>query len=205
MSRAVPPLAVWVALLACAPAARAAAPAPDTEVPEILAAAPRSKEAGVPQQPGRQSAIEADSTALPAVAPLRWTSSAELTGHSYRWSLSRGALDIAMRFDAPRSATGAEDFSTQPPTPIGSNLPAISVGWRLPTPSHALAASTLLERAMDSARAESYGNKIGVEWKPAESQVNFLREGLGIRLDGNNRMTVRLRKGLLGLYMHRKF
>ena len=58
---------------------------------------------------------------------------------------------------------------------------------------------------MESARAESYGSKIGVEWKPAEPEINFLREGLGIRLEGNNRMTVRLRKGMLGIYMHRKF
>jgi hypothetical protein len=29
--------------------------------------------------------------------------------------------------------------------------------------------------------------------------------GLGIRLDGDDRMTVRLRKGVLGIYMQRKF
>ena len=74
------------------------------------------------------------------------------------------------------------------------------------TSGSAPSASTLLERATGGGgAAASYGSKIGLEWKPAQSQVNFLREGLGIRLDGNDRMSVRLRKGVLGIYMHRKF
>jgi len=51
----------------------------------------------------------------------------------------------------------------------------------------------------------SYVSRIGLQWKPPQSQVNFIREGLGIRLDGDNRMTVRLRKGVVGVYMQRKF
>ena len=139
-----------------------------------------------------------------ASPPTRWASSAELVGRSYRWSLSRGALDLGMRFDAPRSATQAANLGA-PLSPVGTELPALSLGWRLPASGRAPSAGTLLERAMESARGESAGSKIGVEWKPAEPQINFLREGLGIRLEGNDRMTVRLRKGMLGIYMHRKF
>ena len=62
----------------------------------------------------------------------------------------------------------------------------------------------LLSRAT-GLRNDAYVSKVGLEWKPAQSQVNFLREGLGFRLDGNDRMTVRLRKGVIGVYMHRKF
>ena len=191
-----PPLAVWFAALACISlhAAHAAEPLLVPVVDESAAAAVAGERIA--------SALEVESAE--ASPSTRWTSSAELAGRSYRWSLSRGALDLGLRFDAPRSATHAASLGA-PPSPVGAELPAISLGWRLRGPGHGPSAGTLLERAMESARAESYGSKIGVEWKPAEPEINFLREGLGIRLEGNNRMTVRLRKGMLGIYMHRKF
>ena len=191
-----PPLARWFAALAwfAIQAAHAVEPLSVSVVDE----------SGAPAVAGESIASAVQIESAEASPSARWTSSAELVGGSYRWSLVRGALDLGMRFDAPRSAAQAVNLGA-PPSPVGAELPAISLGWRLPASGHAPSAGTLLERAMESARAESSGGKIGVEWKPAEPQINFLREGLGIRLEGNNRMTVRLRKGMLGVYMHRKF
>lgn len=133
---------------------------------------------------------------------MRWSSSAELSGGSYRWTLSRGPFDMGMSFDAPGRTGRAFDFRSAPAGPVVSVLPSFSLGLRRASPP--APAGTLLERSSPS-RTETYVSKLAVEWKPAESQVNFLREGLGIRLDGSDRMTVRLRKGVLGIYMHHKF
>ncbi|MEP7056183.1 MAG: hypothetical protein ABI809_00210 [Caldimonas sp.] len=139
-----------------------------------------------------------DSVALPS----RWSSSAEQTGRNYRWALSRGALDIGMSFDAQGRNGRAYDFRSETGGPVASSLPSLSLGLRR-TPVQPTSASTLLARAAGS--SDSYLSKVGVEWKPAESHVNFLREGLGFRLEGSDRMTVRLRKGVLGVYMHHKW
>jgi hypothetical protein len=48
-------------------------------------------------------------------------------------------------------------------------------------------------------------HRIGIEWKPAESQLMFVRDGLGMRLGGDDRLTMRLRKGTLSIYMKRQF
>ena len=146
-----------------------------------------------------QSRLATDATPT----PIRWSSTAELVGNSYRWSLSRGSLDFGLRFDVP--ANGQRSFDARPdlPGPIVSTWPSVSVGVR-----HGAGQSwrgTLLDRAMAASAGDTYVSKVGVEWKPAESRMNFLRDGLGIRLEGNDRMTVRLRKGVLGIYLHRKF
>lgn len=144
--------------------------------------------------------------ATDTTAPLRWTASAALVGQSYRYSLQRGPLDIGVRLAAPASSGRPQDGRGFEPVavPFPAQLPAISLGLQrgAGTPWER---GSLLERAMNPARSESYASKVGVEWKPAEPQVHFLREGLGLRLDGNDRMTVRLRKGVVGIYMQRKF
>jgi hypothetical protein len=146
------------------------------------------------------------SDTIEATAPLRWTASASLVGQSYRYSLQRGPVDIGVRFATPASSGRPQDARGFEPSaaPYQSQLPAISLGLQRGSGPQ-WERGSLLERATNPSRGENYSSKVGVEWKPAESQVHFLREGLGLRLDGNDRMTVRLRKGVVGIYMHRKF
>jgi len=108
-----------------------------------------------------------------------------------------------MNFPMPAQDGRRGDLRADNVGPLVPTLPSLSVGLR--REGQAPTASTLRDRSTGSASSASYVSKIGLEWKPPQSQVNFLREGLGIRLDGNDRMTVRLRKGVLGLYMQRKF
>jgi len=51
---------------------------------------------------------------------------------------------------------------------------------------------------------ESTVSKVGIEWKPAQSQV-FFNGGVGVRLTGDDSVVMRLRKGTLGLYVKRSF
>lgn len=147
--------------------------------------------------------VEAENNHALADSP-RWIASTEISGGSYRWSLSRGPFDIGLHMPAAASSHRGAEFRFEPA--IGQAnfvLPSFSVGLKQAS-SNPQSASSLLARA-GGAGTESGVSRLGVEWKPAQSQVNFLREGLGFRLDGSDRMTVRLRKGVLGVYMHRKF
>jgi hypothetical protein len=122
---------------------------------------------------------------------------------AYRWSLSRGAVDVGLRFEPRPSAVMPVDARFDSAAPAGSTLPALSLGLR----SFSAAPdsrSSLAERAMGASPALSSVSKVAVEWKPAQSQV-FLRQGLGIRLGGDDKLTMRLRRGSLGIYMQRNF
>lgn len=158
----------------------------------------------IAQRPGAEEREVASVPDAPVATPT-WSTSAGFSGRSYQWSASRGALDIGMNFEASDRAGRPFDFRSETSGPMVATLPSLSIGLRQSAAGQAVPARTLLERALNSANAEAYVSKIGIQWKPAELQVNFLRDGMGIRLDGNDRMTVRLRQGVLGLYMQRKF
>jgi hypothetical protein len=149
-----------------------------------------------------QASGEADPALASSAAPApRWSASGLAERGSYRWSLSRGALDLGVRFEPRVAAALPIDARYDSAAPLGATLPSISVGLRsiaAPAP-----ADSLIERALgsDSPGEES---KVGIEWKPAQSQV-FIRQGLGVRLGGDDRLVMRLRKSSIGIYMHRTF
>ena len=138
---------------------------------------------------------------VPAAASTRWLTSAELNGHAYRFSLARGELDLGMTFDTPTRASHPQDVRIDAQGPVLSTLPSVSLGLHH---AHELPASSLLARATAAAKPDSE-SRVGIQWQPAQSQVNFLREGLGMRLDSNESITMRLRKGLFGVYLQRRF
>lgn len=133
---------------------------------------------------------------------LHWSTNAEYSGGDYRWALSRGALDIGLRFDTPARSGPAYVPRLDAAGPIVSNLPAVSLGLRAAA-SGSDNTGSLLERAAGS--APSTTRSVGIEWKPAQSQLMFIRQGLGIRLSGDDRLTMQLRGGTLGIYMRRDF
>ena len=214
------PLAL-AALVACAFPCHAdesaVATAPDSASPMVVAdgemVAPRApshptgnpvsaralQADGALPEPAAPRAVEE-----PPPAPLRWTSSAQLVGSAYRLSLSRGPLDIGMSFDTPARTSRPLDPRIDTQGPVMSTLPSVSLGFRQGGRESATAGS-LLARATSHADNGDYTSKVGIQWKPAESNVSFIREGLGFRLDGNERVTMKLRKGMLGVYMQRKF
>ncbi len=148
-----------------------------------------------------EAAQSQDAAAVPELpaAGARWSLSGAATERGYRWSLTRGAIDLGLRFDATHPANARTNSAAAP----GVTLPALSLGLRRVS-AGPLSASSLTERALGSAAALPYVSKVGIEWKPAQSRV-FVNQGLGLRLGGDDRLTMRLRKGSLGLYMKRDF
>jgi len=81
-------------------------------------------------------------------------------------------------------------------------LPALSFGLRsvrAPAP-----ASHLVDRTVGSDTALPSVSRVGIEYKPAQSRV-FVNNGVGFRLGGEDKLTMRLRKGSLSLYLKRDF
>ncbi len=148
------------------------------------------------------AAIEVAS-ADPVPESVRWSASGETADGGYRMSLSRGAVDLGMHFEPRIAALGPIDARSDNPAPPRSVLPALSFGLRRVSAGPA-PASSLVERALGSNASVPYLSKVGIEWKPVRSQV-FLNQGLGFRLGGDDRVTMRLRKGSLGLYYKRNF
>ena len=122
---------------------------------------------------------------------------------AYRWELSRGALDVGLRFEARAAAVLPINARFDSAAPAGSTLPALSLGLHRLSEGPAPAGS-LVERALGSATAAPSVSKVAIEWKPAQSQV-FFHQGLGFRLAGDDKLTMRLRKGSLGVYMQHRF
>jgi hypothetical protein len=144
------------------------------------------------------------SSTLPAPAPaLHWSASGVAERGGYRWSLSRGALDLGMRFEPRPALARTLDGRYDSAAPPGVMLPALSFGLRsvvaAPAPANSLA-----ERVLGSSTSVQEVGKIGIEWKPAQSQV-FFNQGIGVRLNDDDRLIMRLRKGSLGIYMQRGF
>jgi len=154
-------------------------------------------------------ALEADPAAAEpsdASGRSRWASSYDVSKSDYRLSLGRGALDVGLRVEARgvpvRSVDSRFDAAT-PGVPLVADLPSLSIGLRSMSLKNDGAAGSLVDRAFGGG-GEAFVSKVGIAWKPAQSRV-FLNQGLGIRFDGDDRLTVRLRKGSLGLYMQTTF
>jgi hypothetical protein len=144
----------------------------------------------------------ATSTLPTPVPALRWSASGVAENGGYRWSLSRGALDLGMRFESRPALARTLDARYDSAAPPGVMLPALSFGLRsvvgAPAPANSLA-----ERVLGSTSVQEV-SKIGIEWKPAQSQV-FFYQGIGVRLNDDDRLIMRMRKGSLGIYMQRAF
>ena len=120
-------------------------------------------------------------------------------------SLSRGKLDLGVGFDAPTHpamATSTMLHSTDPSRPIVPTVPTLSVGLRSTTAG--ATPNSLIERATDAATPPSSTRRVGLEWKPTPSRV-FVRGGLGLRLSGDDQVTMKIRSGRVGIYMKSTF
>jgi len=193
----------WALLLLAALPVRAnepaAAPAEASGAPAEPVAADRPA-AAKPEPPLVVDATawrEPSSRSKPA---KRWTASAEVDSNSYRVSLSRGKLDMGLGFDAPVGAATRTARSVDPAGPIVATLPSLSLGMRRDTAGPP--PSSLIERASADGTTPSSSQRVGLEWKPASSSI-FVRGG--VRLTGDDRVTMKLRSGRVGVYMKSTF
>ena len=84
----------------------------------------------------------------------------------------------------------------------------VMVGWRQRVGSTS-AVYADASHAASMASAEGVGRhtdaKVGVEWQGASSRLGFENGKLGFQFDSGYRMSLRLRKGLVGVYLRGHF
>ena len=153
-------------------------------------------------EPASVGAADEGASTDAAPAAAQWTAIGESSNAGYRVSLARGAIDVGLDFQRRLAAVRAGDARYDSAAPPGAMLPAVSFGLRsvvAPAP-----AGNLVDRALSANAEVPVVSRVGVEYKPAQSPV-FLNQGLGFRLGGDDKLTMRLRKGSLGIYLKRNF
>jgi hypothetical protein len=142
-----------------------------------------------------------------AATGARWASSHDVSSSDYRLSLGRGSLELGIRLEARAAGVRVPDSRLDgglPGAPLVADLPSFSIGLRSTAIKSNAVPSSLVDRAFGNGGGETVVRKVGIAWKPAQSRV-FLNQGVGIRFDGDDRLTVRLKKGSFGLYMQSTF
>jgi len=144
----------------------------------------------------------------------------EMGGLSYRWWLRRGRADIGVGVGtvgylvSPIEGLGASPHSPGPhshvyagPHTLVHTAPTVTVGWRYQVDDRSMVFADALQarRSYADDRSEVYSTKVGMEWKERKSRVGFEQGKLGIQFDSGLRMSLRARKGGLGLYLRSQF
>jgi hypothetical protein len=137
----------------------------------------------------------------------------ELNELSYRWWLSTERADVGL-------GLGTVSYGLRPMGGLralpgeaiddASKLIAtgtvLTLGMRYRTSTHsAIFADAAGVRGLGLGNGDVLVGKVGVDFKLAQARWNIAYGGLAFRLDGDTRMTLRVRKGGLGLYMRHSF
>ena len=132
----------------------------------------------------------------------------ELSELNYRWWLSSGRAGVGLGLGAvtyglspTRGLPGV--FGDESSTVLVTGT-VLTLGMRYRTSAHSvLFADAAGVRGLE--RGDAVVGKVGVDFKLAQSRWNVSYGGLGMGLTGDTRMTLRVRKGGVGLYMRSSF
>ena len=198
-------LAAIALLLASSPARAddsSAAGTAETAAVTVASAAPTvpAADRAAPQRAEPPLVIDPREYVSPSRPSKPWITRGEVDSGSYRASFSRGKLDMGVGFDAPVGVATRTARSVDPASPIIPTVPSLSVGLRDDTAG--APPSSLLARATAEGTAPAASRRVGLEWKPAQSSV-FVRGG--VRLTGDERVTMRVKGGRVGVYMKSTF
>lgn len=133
----------------------------------------------------------------------------ELAEFSYRWWASSGRADVGIGLGAVNYVarpTAVVGFIGDGASPVLASGAVLTLGLRYRTSERsALFADASGVSGLHLDNGEAVVGKVGVEFKAAQSRWNIAYGGLGLRLAGDTRMTLRLRHGGLALYMRSSF
>lgn len=193
--------AIALLLLASSPARADESPAAITAV-AVAGAAPTvpATDRAAPERAEPPMVIDPREYVSPSRPSKPWITRGEVDSGSYRASLSRGKLDMGVGFDAPVGVATRTARSVDPASPIIATVPSLSIGLR--SDSAGPPPSSLVARATGEGTAPAATQRVGLEWKPAQSSV-FVRGGL--RLTGDERVTMRVKGGRVGVFMKSTF
>jgi hypothetical protein len=136
----------------------------------------------------------------------------DMTELNYRWWSTRGRTDVGvglgsvMLVERPTEMLSARPGveGASPMTTASGTVLMLGLRYRA-SPHAALYADASNVRGLGLNNDDRVYGKVGVEFKAARSKWNIAYGGLGYKLDGDARMTLRLRRGGLGIYMTSAF
>lgn len=171
---------------------------------EAVAAAPGDFHAAISVERIESMLPFGDAGAVPArdaqARPLN-----EVDGVALRWWLRRGRADFGLGLGTLGYRIAGTE-SSGAPLALAWGTSTLVVGWRW-----SMGERSLLYADATGARAPGWGpdlyqTRVGVEWKTRSAPLGFERGALlGVRFDSGYRMTLRPRRGGLGIYLRGQF
>jgi hypothetical protein len=134
----------------------------------------------------------------------------EATEVGYRWWISRGRADLGLGLGtlaySVRPITGAAGLLPEAPANVVGSGTVLTLGMRYRTSDRSsLFADAASWRGAGIGGGDGVAGKVGIEFKSAQSRFNIAYGGLGLKLAGDARMTLRMRRGGLALFMRSTF
>ena len=132
----------------------------------------------------------------------------ELGGVSYRWWLSHGRSDVGVGVGALGRVITPPPGVVDGGTSLAGSVPTVTLGWRYRVSNDSVVfADASGARGLGLNGTGNYVNtKLGAEWKSPASRFGLDKRGhLGIQFDSGYRMSLRLRKSGVGVYVRGQF
>ncbi|MEP7099709.1 MAG: hypothetical protein ABI781_04325 [Burkholderiales bacterium] len=134
----------------------------------------------------------------------------ETTELGYRWWMSTGRVDLGLGLGSltygTRPTGSLPGLGSEGASSVLASGTVMTVGMRYrSTPTSTLYADASGVRGHGFDGGEAVVGKVGIEFKAAQSRFNINYGGLGLRLAGDTRMTLRVKRGGLGIFMRSAF
>ena len=159
-----------------------------------------------PPEPAQVTRVELPNVASPSLPGYR----TDLTELSYRRWVSRGRADVGwgigsvLLVDRPTGLLPGRYGDAAGVTTGAGTMLMLGLRYRTGAQS-SIYADAAQVRGLGLDGEDRVVGKVGIEFKVAQSNWKISYGGLGFRLAGDARMTVKLRHGGLGIYMRSTF
>jgi hypothetical protein len=136
--------------------------------------------------------------------------SSEVSESSYRWWKSSGRADVGFGLgtitylERPTGVFQGPGLANDNGT-VATTGTVLTLGMRYRTSAHSAVYADAAGVRGPGITGDGVVGKVGIEFKAAQSRFNINYGGLGMKFAGDTRMTLRLRRGGLGVYMRRSF
>jgi len=128
-----------------------------------------------------------------------------LGGVSYRWWTAQGASNFGLGIGAVGNFAGYDIAGTPS---LGSSSPLLMVGYRYQMNTRSiLFADASGVRRFDADTTDRYSTKVGVEWKARSNGLGLdgASRSLTFQLDSGYRMSLKVRRNGIGVYLKGQF
>ena len=131
----------------------------------------------------------------------------DLAGVNYKLWMSRGRADVGVGVGTMGYVAPRPDGRVDGPVTLSAATPTLSVGlrYRVNTDSSVYADATHARGLGVDVDAAYVNTKVGMEWQPAKKTFGFDHGAIGVHFDSGYHLSVKARRGGLGVYLRGQF